>query len=198
MLPSRAAARVLASELAVFYYALFAWRVRPHALANARAFTLHRESGIAMLFGVLAGVSLGEVLVVHLVVQRWSHTAGWIATAAGLYGLLWLTAMARVIVLRPVLVTEDALVLRFGLLWSARVAFAEIESIRGVGSEAPRGAVKFTGGGEARFLIALHEPVRVDGPYGLGKQARLITLAVDEPREFETALRAAAPAIDIE
>lgn len=92
VLPSRSAARVLASELAVLYYALFAWRAGPHAPANAYAFRLHRESGIAMLFGFLAGVSLGEVLVVHLLVQRWSHMAAWIATAA-------------------VLVTEDALVL---------------------------------------------------------------------------------------
>ena len=47
-----------------------------------------------------------EAAGVHLIVQRWNPTIAWLITAASLYGAVLLAAIARSIVLRPVLVTK--------------------------------------------------------------------------------------------
>ena len=88
--PSRRLAAVLASELAVFYYAFAAWRRAPHVPTGARAFSVHQQSGVAALFGVLAGVSVMEAALVHLIVMRWSAAAAWVLTALSGYGAVWL------------------------------------------------------------------------------------------------------------
>ena len=98
---SRRLAAILASELAVFYYAFAAWRRAPHVPIGARAFSVHEQSGVAALFGMLAGVSVMEAALVHLIVMRWSTPAAWILTALSSYGAVWLIAMARAFVLRP-------------------------------------------------------------------------------------------------
>ena len=89
--------------------------------AGARAFSIHEQSGVAALFGVLAGVSVMEAALVHLVVMRWSVAAAWGLTALSGYGTVWLTAMARAFVLRPVLVEGGELVVRGGMMWTVRV-----------------------------------------------------------------------------
>ncbi|HEV2444731.1 MAG TPA: hypothetical protein VGS58_02360 [Candidatus Sulfopaludibacter sp.] len=65
-LPAPAAARVGAVEAAVLYDA-FAWRARPYVPKGACSFTAHERSGIATTFGFMAGVSVMDALLVHLV-----------------------------------------------------------------------------------------------------------------------------------
>lgn len=176
-------ARAVAGELAVVWYALFSWRARPHVPGGARAFTIHRESGVATLFGFLAAVAAGEVVAVHFVVAKWSHTGAWLASAAGTYGLLWLVAMARSTVLRPVLLTEDSVVIRFGILRCARVPFRTIASLRVA---------------DGRVAITMAEAVRVDGPYGTRRSRTTVETPLDRWAEFREALSAAVPGIGIE
>ena len=104
LIPMRAAAKAAASEIAVFYYAFFSWRAKP----EAAGFTIHRETGFVTLLGVVAVASIGEATGMHLVLRRWSHVAAWVLTALSVYGAIWIVALARSIVLRPVLVTADA------------------------------------------------------------------------------------------
>jgi hypothetical protein len=132
---SRRLAAVLASELAVFYYAFAAWRRAPHVPTGARAFSVHEQSGVAALFGVLAGVSVMEAALVHLIVMRWSTPAAWILTALSSYGAVWLIAMARAFVLRPVLVEGGELVVRGGMMWTVRVPLRAIAAIEPGGAK---------------------------------------------------------------
>src|SRR6185295_1564896 len=129
MVPLRRLAAVLASELAVFYYAFAAWRRAPHVPAGTRAFPVHEQSGVAALFGVLAGVSVMEAALVHLIVMRWSAAGAWILTALSSYGAVWLIAMARAFVLRPALVKDGELVVRGGMMWTVRVPIRIIAAI---------------------------------------------------------------------
>ena len=98
----------------------FDWRARPHIPDGALPFTIHQRSGIAMLFGVLAGATLVEAAVVHQAVTRWSTPAAWVLTAVSLYAAVWLTAVARSFALLPVLLIGETLWIRRGLLVQAR------------------------------------------------------------------------------
>lgn len=67
-------ADVVAMETSIFFYALAAWRRKPFAPAGARAFSYHRETGLAGLLYTVAGLALVEMFAVDLVVRAHHHT----------------------------------------------------------------------------------------------------------------------------
>lgn len=175
--------RAVTAELSLLGYAFFSWRRRSEIPAGARAFTLHRESGIVTLFGLLAAVSVVEAAGVHLIVQRWNPTAAWVITALSLYGAVLLVALARSILLQPVLITADDVYLRFGLLRQARIARSNIASIQAAGDPLPK--VKFTGGADLRQVIHTHEPVVVEYLYGFRRETTAIAVTLDGVADLE-------------
>ena len=139
------------------------------------------------LLGVIAVASIGEAAGVHLMVRRWSELAAWALTAFSIYGAVWIVALARSIVLRPVLVTADSLELRAGLLWSVTVPRSNIHRISEPLAPPDRGQAGYLRIGplaDPRFLIELKEPVVAEGPYGIRKRVSAIGLFVDEPAAF--------------
>lgn len=180
------AADVLVAELAVLYYAVGAWRARPHVPPGAHAFTTHRRSGHGgLVFGLLV-VTAVEGVVAHLLVAGRSPAAAWALTALGVYGALWLVADYRAAVLRPVLWDGAALWVRAGLRWQARVAGGQVARV----SRTPPAA----GARSLAFLTAPNlwvecsAPVVLAGPYGLRREARRVGLFVDEPERLAAAL----------
>jgi hypothetical protein len=116
MVPFPIAVRIMASEFAVFYYALN-WRARPHIPAGSQAFTMHKHAMVGDLFYSLSLVSLLEIIPVHLLVNRWSHVLAWVLTAVSVYGAIWLIAMARAFHLRPSFIGPDGITIRYGLMF---------------------------------------------------------------------------------
>jgi hypothetical protein len=182
---SRRLAAILASELAVFYYTFAAWRRPPHVPTGARAFSVHEQSGVAALFGVLAGVSVMEAALVHLVVMRWSAAAAWILTALSSYGAVWLIAMARAFVLRPVLVKGGELVVRGGMMWTARVP---IRAIAAIESGAAKCGLQMPPACQPNVTLRLSEAVAARGIYGMTRHVLSIGLAVDDRDGFVKSL----------
>ena len=189
--PSRRLAGVLASELAVFYYCFAAWRSRRHVPAGALAFSLHHESGVAALFGVLAGVSVMEAALVHLVVMRWSTAAAWVLTAVSAYGTVWLIAQARAFVLRPVLVHDGVLVVRAGMMWTVRVPLQAIAAVEQGGAKCD---LRVPPASEPNVRLRLSEGVTACGMYGVKRRVASIALAVDDREGFVCAVRGAVGA----
>lgn len=72
ILPARVAADAIASEMAVFYYALFAWRRPAPSPPASRVFTYHRTGGYGAIVFALMMITVGESIPVHLLVTRWS------------------------------------------------------------------------------------------------------------------------------
>ncbi len=184
--PSRRLAAVLASELSVFYYCFAAWRRTPHVPAGARAFSLHRESGVAALFGTLAGVSLMEAVLVHLLVMRWSTAGAWVLTALSGYGTVWLIAQARAFVLRPVLVEVEELVVRCGMMWTVRVPLRAIAAVEQGGAKCD---LRVPPASQPNVTLRLSEEVAARGMYGVKRRVRSIALAVDDRDAFVRAVR---------
>lgn len=183
-------ADVLATELAVFLYALGAWRRSPHVPPGTWAFTSHRRSGLGGLVLAVMMITTVEVAAVHFLVASWSPIAAWILTLLSLYGALWLLADYRATVLRPVLAGAREVCFRSGLRWRARVGrdvIARVER-RDPGPEA--GAVSLELLITPNLWIEFTQPVVLEGPYGLQRSARWIAICVDEPRELQQALAA--------
>lgn len=189
---NRRAAAILASEIAVYYYALGAWRASPNAPPGATPFTHYRRGAHASLVGGFILVMAVEGIAVHLLVAPWNPVVAWILTIGTIYGALWLVADYRATVLRPILVSEEQVLVRAGLRFTLRVPRTRIVS---VGREKPdfgRESVDLTFLSEPTHWVTLDEPMVADGPYGIRRRVRAFGVEPDAATEFVREL--AAPA----
>jgi hypothetical protein len=177
------AAQILRSELTILRYA-FATRQAPDIPAGAKAFTIHRESGVGQMFGFLAGVSVMEAALMHLVLARWSTKLAWTLTVLSLYGAVWLVAVARSFALRPVLVTDGEWIVRAGLLWTVHVPRS------GVAFETPAAPcdLRVPVLAEPNLIMRLAEPAIAQGLFGITRKVSTIALALDDPAAFRETL----------
>ena len=184
-------ARLIAVELSILYYALFAWRTRPYIPEDAQSFTLHKKSGHIELFYVIALVSLMETVPVHLLLGHWSRLWAWTATSVSLYGMVWVIGIARSISLRPALVGPDYLDVKFGLLFRLRVQREDIVGVRPFDMSDATTAPIVPRRSEPNVYVELVRSFDAEGPLGIRKRVTRIGLAVDREIEFRRALERA-------
>jgi hypothetical protein len=193
LVPAPRVADVLAAEISVFLYAFGSWRSRPHVPAGAQAFTMHRRSGAATLFGVLAVMTLIESAVVHLIVAHWSGTAAWVLTGLSIYSAAWCVAMARALVLRPTFVESDGMVLRAGLLWTLRLRRKDIANMHAPAVGQPRraqGYVRLTALTAPTLILELASPQTARGLLGIERRVTRVGIAPDDLPAFIAAVNA--------
>ena len=164
------AARLIAGELTVLYYALFSWRARPHVALGAEPFTIHKRVGQAFLFAAFPFVAALEIVPVHVILGRWSSLAAWIATGVSVYGIVWLTGLARAFSLRPALIGADFVEVRYGLMFRLRIPRDVIASVRRAGpsdkpwavprKSTPAICIEFTRELEAETLLGMRRRMR--------------------------------------
>jgi hypothetical protein len=187
ILPARRVAEAIAFEMAVLYYSLFAWRRRPQSPSGSKVFTYHRTSGYGAILFALLIVTLAEMIPVHILVTRWSPGAAWILTILSVYGLFWFVADYRATRLRPILLDDETLCVRTGLRWTIRIPRANIIALH---RKAPKSEpfLRATLPMMKSLWIELTEPVTAQGPYGIEKRARWISVAVDDAKAFQEEL----------
>jgi hypothetical protein len=186
VLPARRAAEAVAFEMAVLYYALLSWRRRPEEVQGA--FTYHRKSGYgAFIFAVLVMI-LAEAIPVHILLMRWSVVAAWALSILSFYAIVFFFADWRAARLHPILLDDEALRIRVGLRCRVRIPR---ERITAVHKKRPPGSdpyIRAALPGPVPLWIELTEPVTAEGPYGIERRARWISLTVDDPERFRQAL----------
>lgn len=182
------AAGVVATEMAVLWYGLAAWRSRPHVPAGAEAHPCHRRSGHAAILCALLLAFAAEALPVHLVLLQWTAVGAWLATAGSLYGALWLVADYRATVLRPVLTDLEGLTVRAGLRGTVRVPREAIATVERARPDLGKAAVNLTFAGHATRWIVLREPATVRGPYGILRRAAALGVVPDDEEVFDRSL----------
>lgn len=195
VLGSPFAARVIASESGLAWYAFFSWRARPRVAQGEIAFSNDRRTGAAGLLFGLAVATVVEMAVVHVLLAPHSTIAAWIVTIISAYTLLWLLGFARALRLNPVTIGAEHVRIRVGALWDVTLPYAAIEAVE----DAPRTPVERRESGylNAAFvgtpqtILTLAEPVDVHGIYGIRRRGvRRIGVYVDEPARFRDELRA--------
>jgi hypothetical protein len=186
------AARAVAFEISIVYYAFCGWRKRAPA-----GFTVHQRSGWATVMGVFIFLIGVESVAAHLVVQMWSVTAAWIVTTLDLYGLFWLLGDFQALRLRPTRIEGDTLFLNYGLRWRAEIPLSAIAAIEPVRSEADwkrKGVLKMAMLDEPRLLIRFAAPRTMHGLAGITRTFDTIAILADDDAGFADALREAMPA----
>lgn len=193
-------AETVAYEFGGVAYALAGWRMRGRSDANA--FTLHRESGWPIAAIGLGLVVVVEALPMHVLVVRSHPALAWVLTALSVFSLFWLIGDYQGLRLRPCRIERDALLVRVGMRWKARVPLSAIAEVSAVGNDAPSrrepGYLRATVLGEPTVLVRLREPVEASGPYGFTRSVRTIGLAPDDKADFLAALTAAMSASSTE
>ena len=194
-LPDRAA-KILATEAAVFYYALASWRRKPFAPPGARSFSYHRRNAYAAILYAVFGAALVEMAAVDLIVRARHLTAANVLLVVDALAAIWLFGFARAVQLRPILLDADSLMIRNGLNASVDVtrANATIEFGRVRAAAAGTRGYFRAAMGEPNALITLSEPAAVRRAYGSSRVVDRIGLVLDDPRGFESAWKSHAAA----
>jgi len=181
-LPARVAGGI-ATELAVFAYAIAGWR-RPRVAAER--FTVHRVNGWPLFAGVLVALTLVETPVAHVALAGTGHaTAAWIASVLSLYGALWFIGDAHALRHGGVIVRGDAIELALGVRWRGRIARDQIERVERGAAPDKRADFSILG---ANVVLHLRSPVVLHGLVGRRRQTRVVALSIDEPDRFVAAL----------
>jgi hypothetical protein len=191
--PTRRLAHVLAYEMGVLHYGLLSWRDQPPGdNGYGRAFSYHGSGSYgAIVFAVLI-VSSCEILGVHLVASRASHTAAWLLTGLGIYGVVWILGDFQAARLRPFRVGPYGFNVRFGLRWSLTIPRDEIASI----APAPKPPLPKRAPGHLhaalvtppQWQLVLRRPLVAQGPYGITKAVTTVAVAADDRDGFRQAL----------
>lgn len=181
-------AAVFAMEVAVLYYAFGAWQARPHAPAGSTAFTLHQRSGHAGIVLAFALVMAAEGLAVHVLLLKWSAFVAWLFTIGTAYGVLWLIADYRATVLRPILVSDESILIRAGFRCILRVPRACIAEVTRTKPALGKESLNLTFLGSPTRWLTLSEPLWAEGPYGFRRRVRALGIEPDAAEAFDRIL----------
>jgi hypothetical protein len=179
--------RLLALELGVLYYALVGPRRPPPTGPGVFGYT---GGGLGSLIFGLGFVATMEGAAVHLALRAAHPRLALAFAAANAYGLVWLWALWQGARLRPIALTEEALVVRVSLLWTAVVPRSAIANVTRI-DEARRdkATLRAALGTSPTLLVTLVAEVVARGPLGLTRRVTRVALAVDEPDRLAAALR---------
>lgn len=150
------------------------------------SFTYHRS--LAPMMGVLLGLALVEMFVVHIVaVALWRWT---VAIALGVIDLsmvVWLVLLIRSFRRLPVTISDGQLTMRAGNLRSIKVPFAAIVGLRDHWDAAALkqpGVVNLALAAWPSVVVDLRAPIAVRR----GKLVTAIAHKLDDPAAFRAAL----------
>ena len=176
-----AVARALATELSIFWYALFSWGRR----APEGGFSAYRRAGWVAIYAAVALACAAEAIPLHFLFRRWGPLAAALSLVVHVYTVLWLVGDLRALVLRPIRIEGGRLLLRIGLRWEADVPLAAIAAVeRGPSAAGLRLGVL----GSPNLVVRLRSPMQVHGPFGIRKTAGALLLQVDDPDALAAAL----------
>ena len=194
-LPDRAA-RMLATEAAIFYYALASWRQRPFVPAGAKSFSYHRRNAFAAILYAVFGAALVEMAAVDLIVRARHASAANVLLFVDALAAVWFLGFARAVQLRPILLERDRLLIRNGLNASVDVPRANATIAFGRVRAPARGTPGYLRAamGEPNALITLREPAAARRAYGKTRVVDQIGLVLDDPKGFESAWTSPVPA----
>jgi len=183
-------ASVVASELAVFYYIFIRRKPIP---GISTAFTYHKENGILLIIPVFISLFIIETIGLHFLLLQWNRTAAWLLTGLSLYSCLQLFAHMRAIKARPILLSENGLQLRNGLLGGdALIDIKNIDKVEIV-NKTPQvdNVVKlslFKALENHNIQLQLNRPIKVIKAFGITRKSNIILFKVDDAKEFKNRL----------
>ncbi len=184
--------RPAVTEVASLRYGLFFWLGRTEKAVHQQAFSLHRESGFPALMGALVFVSLIEMIAVHFLLVQYYETVALVLLVLSIYSVLFLLGYTFSVIKRPILLDEQHLEIRLGIMWQSRVALADIAEVRKLseGETLSKDVMNLAKPmlNSANLMLKFKSLVKLEGLYGLQKETSAIACYVDDPDYLITSI----------
>ena len=176
-----------ATEVAIIYYGFIHWKTRK--LSN-NEFSYHKKSGTPALFGALIFIIGIETFTVHILIERWNMIIAWILTGLSIYTAIQFFGFAKSLSQRPILLTHQKLILKYGVFCETEILFADISNIelsrKALSKDALSKKLSPLGDLESHnVIIHLKKVSELSGLYGIKKRFKTIALHLDEPNDFK-------------
>lgn len=176
--------KVLTTEIAVFYYALFSWKSK--TVGTGSSFSYHRKSSKLAMIWVFVFLIVTETFILHLLLVLWKPWIAWVMSAISIYTLFLLIGHLKACIQRPIIVMEDRIQIRNGLLGDTEILFDMIENVTDQlkTDEKTDLKKKLDAFDTPNVSIALKNVNSIKGPYGKTTAYQTLLLSVDDPKEF--------------
>ncbi|WP_298903276.1 hypothetical protein [uncultured Psychroserpens sp.] len=187
----RTVAKLVANEIALLYYGFFNFKKIKLA---SNEFSNYKGSGILSTLTAIIFVVGIEMITVHLLMTTWSPTVAWVLTILSFYSALQLIGIIRSVPKRPIVVGNDHLVLRFGMLSETIIPFSAIERIEFADASSfdkNKGTKTLSLFGElehSNMVIYTKTPHTLQFIYGKPKPYTKLLLFVDNRQQFKSQL----------
>lgn len=180
VLKSERVASVFTTEASMFHY-LFNWKK-----SDNTGYSYYKNSGIVAILITVGLITIAEMFIVHILVERWSVNAAWVLSVISFYTLIQMISLARSIVARRTQITSERCYINYGWLKSVELPLNQIESVSINPSEGTEGIhlSLFQEMEAPNVLITMKEPIKVNGIYGLSKTGDQLLLHLDDPNGF--------------
>ncbi len=180
------------TEISVFYYGFIYWKRRKLA---ENEFSYHKESGsVALLFVLILLIGI-EITPIHHLLAKWNTIAAWVLTILSIYSGFQVFGYAKSLMKRPIEVTNDKLLLRYGIMHEAEIPLNEIKEIKLSKKSFTKedNILRFALIGELEshnVIIETHNEQILYGLFGIKKPFTKLALHLDSASEFKTAVDA--------
>ncbi|MTI20069.1 hypothetical protein E1176_03460 [Fulvivirga sp. RKSG066] len=175
-----------ATEVAVFYYGFIHWKSRQ---PENNEYTYHKNSGTPALLGGFILVIAIETIALHYLLAQWNVIIAWTLTGLSIYTAVQLLVFAKALSKRPIIITEETLLLRYGIMNESQIPMADIDSVVLSKKELEKNKLTRTLSPlrdleSHNVIINLKRENTLQGVYGIKKNFKTIGLHIDEPHDF--------------
>jgi len=140
---------------------------------------------------VLAGTSLVEAAVVHVVLAVRHPSAAWLVTLVSVAGAAWCLALARSLARSPLVVTPEGVRLRAGSLKTVDIPIDAIVEARPPKRRPDRRVPGYVGlvlFGAPTVIVRTSRPIETRGPWRIRRAGTIFGVAPDDPAAFMSAV----------
>ncbi|TFV95653.1 hypothetical protein E4S40_05380 [Algoriphagus kandeliae] len=182
----KAAVIPVVTEIAVFYYGFIDWKKRK---LNENEFSYHRESATVSILITILFLVVIETFVFHLLLSQWSTIAASILTFLSIYSGFQLFGFMKSMFKRPILIQDEKLYLRFGIMSETTIELSKIKSLeissRDLEFNKETRRLSILGDLDSHnVIIQLKEENTMTGLYGFKRTYKNLALHVDDKVRF--------------
>lgn len=183
----------LASEIAIFYYALFVWKRKENRWPT---FTHYKDNGGLTLIAAFLAIILIETIALHLFLMQWSGLAAWILTILSSYTAIVIFGHLKALVLRPSQLTDQELILKNGIIADIKIDLSAIENVEFCSTDLvyKDGIVAHLGLSKEsqnhNIALYFNKPQIIEKVYGFTSDCDILLLEIDDKNRFLNTINA--------